>query len=129
MLELCVIFGGQSPEHEISRKSVTSVLNNLNKDKYNISTIGITKTVMVSVHGRLCKRLKVRMGAGYRKKKKTRRRQFFLRCRVIRLYLFLIYDKVKIHPDVIFLYFTVSSERKNNSRSLNFREYLMSVWA
>ena len=30
-------------EHEISRKSVTSVLNNLNKDKYNISTIGITK--------------------------------------------------------------------------------------
>ena len=36
MLELCVIFGGQSPEHEISRKSVTSVLNNLNKDKYNI---------------------------------------------------------------------------------------------
>ena len=43
MLELCVIFGGQSPEHEISRKSVTSVLNNLNKDKYNISTIVITK--------------------------------------------------------------------------------------
>ena len=43
MVELCVIFGGQSPEHEISRKSVTSVLNNLNKDKYNISTIGITK--------------------------------------------------------------------------------------
>ena len=36
MVELCVIFGGQSPEHEISRKSVTSVLNNLNKDKYNI---------------------------------------------------------------------------------------------
>ena len=36
MLELCVIFGGQSPEHEISRKSVTSALNNLNKDKYNI---------------------------------------------------------------------------------------------
>ena len=31
MLELCVIFGGQSPEHEISRKSVTSVLNNLNR--------------------------------------------------------------------------------------------------
>ena len=67
MLELCVIFGGQSPEHEISRKSVTSVLNNLNKDKYNISTIGITrkarakavkyykKRCMVSVHRRLCK--------------------------------------------------------------------------
>lgn len=43
MKELCVIFGGQSPEHEISRKSVTSILNNLNKEKYNITTIGITK--------------------------------------------------------------------------------------
>lgn len=40
---LCVIFGGESPEHDISQKSVTSVLNNLNKDKYNIYTIGITK--------------------------------------------------------------------------------------
>lgn len=43
MKELCVVFGGQSPEHDISRKSVTSVLNNLDKSKYNISVIGITK--------------------------------------------------------------------------------------
>ncbi len=43
MKNLCVIFGGQSPEHEISRKSVTSVLNNLDKSKYNISVIGITR--------------------------------------------------------------------------------------
>lgn len=42
-LKVCVIFGGQSPEHEISRKSVTSVINNLNKDKYDITVIGITK--------------------------------------------------------------------------------------
>lgn len=42
-LKVCVIFGGQSPEHEISRKSVTSVLNNLNKEKYEITIIGITK--------------------------------------------------------------------------------------
>lgn len=40
---LCVIFGGESPEHDISQKSVTSVINNLNKDKYNIYPIGITK--------------------------------------------------------------------------------------
>ena len=40
---LCVIFGGESPEHDISQKSVTSVLNNLNKEKYNIYTIGITR--------------------------------------------------------------------------------------
>lgn len=43
MKKICVIFGGQSPEHEISRKSVTSVLNNLNKEKYEITVIGITK--------------------------------------------------------------------------------------
>ncbi len=42
-LKVCVIFGGQSPEHEVSRKSVTSVLNNLDKNKYEISVIGITK--------------------------------------------------------------------------------------
>lgn len=42
-IKVCVIFGGQSPEHEISRKSVTSVINNLNKEKYDISVIGITK--------------------------------------------------------------------------------------
>ncbi len=40
---LCVIFGGESPEHDISQKSVTSVLRNLNKDKYNIYTLGITR--------------------------------------------------------------------------------------
>lgn len=40
---LCVIFGGESPEHDISQISVTSVLDNLNKDKYNIYTIGITR--------------------------------------------------------------------------------------
>lgn len=40
---LCVIFGGESPEHDISQKSVTSVLNNLDKDKYDIYTVGITR--------------------------------------------------------------------------------------
>ena len=40
---LCVIFGGESPEHDISQKSVTSVLNNLDSEKYNIYTLGITR--------------------------------------------------------------------------------------
>lgn len=40
---LCVIFGGESPEHDISQKSVTSVINNLDKDKYEIYKIGITR--------------------------------------------------------------------------------------
>ena len=42
-LKVCVIFGGKSPEHDISCISATSVINNLDKDKYKISTIGITK--------------------------------------------------------------------------------------
>ena len=42
-IKLCVIFGGQSPEHDISCISATSVLNNLNQDKYKIIKIGITK--------------------------------------------------------------------------------------
>ena len=40
---LCVIFGGKSPEHEISLKSVTSVLRNLDREKYDIHMLGITK--------------------------------------------------------------------------------------
>lgn len=42
-IRLCVIFGGQSPEHNISCISAASVIKNLNTDKYKISTIGITK--------------------------------------------------------------------------------------
>lgn len=42
-LKLCVVFGGQSPEHEISRRSVTSVLENLDTEKYDIMMLGITK--------------------------------------------------------------------------------------
>ncbi|MDY3927789.1 MAG: D-alanine--D-alanine ligase family protein [Clostridia bacterium] len=42
-LKVCVIFGGQSPEHDISCISAASVINNLDKEKYKIITIGITK--------------------------------------------------------------------------------------
>lgn len=40
---LLVIFGGNSSEHEVSRMSVTSVLQNLDSEKYDISVLGITK--------------------------------------------------------------------------------------
>ena len=40
---ICVIFGGESPEHDISQRSVNSVLKNLNAEKYNIYTVGITR--------------------------------------------------------------------------------------
>ena len=35
-LSVCVLFGGVSPEHEVSLRSAESVLNNLDKQKYNI---------------------------------------------------------------------------------------------
>ncbi len=42
-LNVCVLFGGISPEHEVSLRSAESVLNNLNQEKYNIFPVGITK--------------------------------------------------------------------------------------
>ena len=40
---VAVIFGGRSSEHEVSRASVTMILNNMDKEKYNIYMLGITK--------------------------------------------------------------------------------------
>ncbi len=42
-LTICVLFGGQSSEHEVSRVSATSVINNIDREKYDIVMIGITK--------------------------------------------------------------------------------------
>ena len=42
-LSVCVLFGGVSPEHEVSLRSAESVLNNLNPEKYNIFPVGITR--------------------------------------------------------------------------------------
>ena len=42
-INVCVLFGGISPEHEVSLRSAESVLNHLDKDKYNIFPVGITK--------------------------------------------------------------------------------------
>ena len=43
-LSVCVLFGGMSPEHEVSLRSAESVLNNIDKEKYNIFPVGITKS-------------------------------------------------------------------------------------
>jgi len=40
---VAVIFGGQSSEHEVSRLSAQSVIENIDTDKYNVIMIGITK--------------------------------------------------------------------------------------
>ncbi|MDR2931798.1 MAG: D-alanine--D-alanine ligase [Oscillospiraceae bacterium] len=44
MLNVCVVFGGTSSEHEVSLRSATSVLENMDKNKYNIMMLGITKS-------------------------------------------------------------------------------------
>lgn len=40
---IAVLFGGVSSEHEVSRRSALSIIKNLNKEKYNLFIIGITK--------------------------------------------------------------------------------------
>ena len=41
MRKLVIICGGQSTEHIVSRMSCTSVLNNIHKDLYEITLVGI----------------------------------------------------------------------------------------
>ena len=42
-LSVCVLFGGVSPEHEVSLRSAEYVLNCLDPEKYNVFPVGITK--------------------------------------------------------------------------------------
>jgi len=42
-LNVCILFGGVSPEHEVSLRSAESVLNHLDTEKYNVFPVGITK--------------------------------------------------------------------------------------
>ncbi len=42
-MNICVLFGGVSPEHAVSLRSAESVLNNMDTDKYNIFPVGITE--------------------------------------------------------------------------------------
>lgn len=42
-LSVCILFGGVSPEHEVSLRSAESVLNNIDEGKYNVFPVGITK--------------------------------------------------------------------------------------
>ena len=40
---VCLIFGGKSTEYKVSLRSVCSVLSNIDRDAYEVSTVGITK--------------------------------------------------------------------------------------
>ena len=42
-LNVCVLFGGISPEHAVSLRSAESVLNNMDSKKYNVFPVGITR--------------------------------------------------------------------------------------
>jgi D-alanine-D-alanine ligase len=42
-LSVALIFGGKSGEHNVSRVSASSIFKHINKDKYDVHTIGITK--------------------------------------------------------------------------------------
>ena len=42
-LNIALIFGGKSGEHEVSLSSSASIYKHIDKDKYNVFTIGITK--------------------------------------------------------------------------------------
>lgn len=42
-IKVCVLFGGISPEHEVSLRSAESVLNNMDSEKYDVFPVGITK--------------------------------------------------------------------------------------
>ncbi len=42
-INLAVIFGGKSGEHEVSLSSARGVMKNLNKEKYNVIPVAITK--------------------------------------------------------------------------------------
>lgn len=42
-VRVLLVFGGVSSEHEVSRNSAFSILSNLDKNKYEIITVGITK--------------------------------------------------------------------------------------
>ncbi len=42
-LRVAVIFGGRSGEHEVSLASATSIMENLDRSKYEVIPIGITK--------------------------------------------------------------------------------------
>ena len=42
-MNVCVLFGGMSPEHAVSLRSAEFVLNNLDPEKYNVFPVGITQ--------------------------------------------------------------------------------------
>ena len=49
-LTVAVIFGGQSSEHEVSRVSASSIISNLDSEKYYVIPVGITKSGKLMIY-------------------------------------------------------------------------------
>ena len=49
---LVVLFGGQSAEHEVSVTSARSMLGEINRERYDITLVGITDVEEVSIVAR-----------------------------------------------------------------------------
>ncbi len=62
-LKIGVIFGGRSGEHEVSLVSATSIINALDKEKYDVVPIGITQAGRWLSSGRALQLLKSKDGA------------------------------------------------------------------
>ncbi|MDR1627792.1 MAG: D-alanine--D-alanine ligase [Oscillospiraceae bacterium] len=43
-LNVAILFGGNSSEHEVSRASATAIIEGISKEKYNVFVLGITKS-------------------------------------------------------------------------------------
>lgn len=43
-INLIILFGGKSTEHDVSKMSAYNIINAVDREKYNISTIGISRT-------------------------------------------------------------------------------------
>ena len=43
MKTIIILFGGRSSEYEVSLSSATGAYSNIDKEKYNVLTVGITR--------------------------------------------------------------------------------------
>lgn len=99
--KVCVIFGGQSPEHDISCLSAYSVITNLDDNRYKIINIGITKRgEWFRYDG---KTIKIKTGEWEKDKKHLKRAIISPDARQKAIIVFGEEGKInKISPDIVF---------------------------
>lgn len=124
-IKVAVLFGGQSSEHDISCISAATVIESIDREKYDVITVGITKD------GRWIKTDNVEdiKSGKWREGKVT---MILSPDRIHKGFVEIEDGKAEVtEVDVVFLYFTAYTERTVQSREyLNLREYHTSdaVW-